>query len=218
MTGPATTNLWHGYALADIDRIARIAAAHARGGRILDYSDRYDAAWHAVAEALCTSQEPPAARDLAAAGMTAVNQLAQDHRHTWGMARVWGSGEGDIAAYRRYWELARRVASSPEDPVVDRLALRQIWPRLSLTHQQVLYALAVHGDHDAAAASLGKSTSTYRSHLKSARASYRVLWHEHETPSRMWGRSGERGRRTATQVLANRLRQRARRARAQQSV
>jgi hypothetical protein len=209
---PERINLWHGYTLTDIDRIAHTATARAHGGRILDYTDRYDAAWHAIAELLCTTSEQPTRSDLTVAGMTAVNRLGQDHRHTWGMARTWGSAEGDMAAYQRYWELSRRVTAPPEDPVVDRLALRQIWPRLSLTHQQVLYALAVHGDHQAAAASLGKSQATYRSHLKAARAAYRALWHEHETPSRMWGRSGEQGRRTATQALVNRRRQRARRA------
>lgn len=213
MTGPTDTNLWHGYSLADIDRVARITAARAPGGRILDPGDRYDTAWSAIAEHLCTATEPPTRRDLFDAGAGAVNRAGQDYRHTWGMARTWGSSEGDMGGYQRYWELARRAAPSPEDRVVDRTALRQIWPALSPTHQQVLYALAIHsGDHQAAADSLGKSLPTYRSHLKGARASYRALWHEHETPSRMWGKSGQRGRRTAAQTLANRRQQRARKA------
>jgi hypothetical protein len=212
VSAPDRVNLWHGYSLAAIDRLARIAAARAIGGRILDYSDRYDAAWHAIAETLCTATEAPIPRDLAVAGMTAISRLAQDHRHTWGMDRTWGSAEGDMAAYQRYWELERRAASSPEEPVVDRLALRQIWPRLSRTHQQVLYALAIHGNHATAASSLGKTTLTFRSHLRNARTEYLALWHEHETPSRMWGRSGETGRRTAAETLVNRRQQRARRA------
>lgn len=210
---PTNTNLWHGYSLDDIDHLTRTAAVHARGGRILDPGDRYNTAWSAIAEALCTAEEPPTRRDLFAVGTSAINRAGQDHRHTWGMARTWGSGEGDMAAYARYWELARRSAASPEEPVVDRTALRQIWPHLSVTHQQVLYALAIHdGDHHAAAAGLGKSLATFRSHLRGARAAYRALWHEHETPSRMWGKSGQQGRRTAAQVLANRRQQRARRA------
>lgn len=209
---PTTTNLWHGYSLDDIDQLARTAAVRARGGRILDPADRYETAWGAIAERLATATEPPSQRDLFGAGTTAVNRAGQDHRHTWGMARTWGAAEGDIAAYARYWELARRSAASPEEPVVDRTALRQIWPHLSVTHQQVLYALAIHdGDHHAAAATAGKTLACFRSHLKSARAAYRTLWHEHETPSRMWGKSGQRGRRTATEILINRRQQRARR-------
>lgn len=210
---PTSTNLWHGYSLADIDRLARTAAATARSGHILDPGDRYNTAWSAIAEHLCTAEEPPTRRDLYDAGATAVNSAGRDHRHTWGMARTWGSPAGEMSNYQRYWELARRSAPSPEDPVVDRTALRQIWPTLSTTHQQVLYALAVNdGDHQAAADDLNKSLATFRSHLKSARAAYRALWHEHETPSRMWGKSGQRGQRTAMGVLVNRRQQRARRA------
>lgn len=213
MTDPTATNLWHGYTLTDLDRLARMAAHRAYGGRILDPTDRYDTAWHTVAEMLCTAEEPPTTRQLLDAGITAVNRASQDHRHTWGMTRAWESAEGDMAAFMRYWELDRRVTASPEDPVVDRTALRQIWPRLSVTHQQVLYALAIaDGDHREAAAALGKSLVTFRSHLKGARAAYRALWHEHETPSRMWGRSGEKGRHTAMQTLIHRRKQRARRA------
>jgi DNA-directed RNA polymerase specialized sigma24 family protein len=209
---PTSANLWHGYSMDDIDRLTRTAAIRARGGRILDPGDRYETAWSAIAEHLATTDTPPTTTELLTIGLQAVNRAGQDHRHTWGMTRTWGAAEGDVAAYRRYWELDRRVTGSPEDPVVDRTALAQIWPRLSPTHQQVLWALALHdGDHRGAAESLGKSLVTYRSHLKGARAAYRALWHEHETPSRMWGKSGQQGRRTATQVLANRRQQRARR-------
>lgn len=210
---PTTTSLWHGYSLDSIDHLARIAAARARGGRILDPDDRYEAAWGFIVEHLATADTAPTTGDLLKGALTAVNRAAQDHRHTWGMNRAWGSAEGDMGGYQRYWELARRSAASPEDPVVDRAALRQIWPALSVTHQQVLYALALHdGDHREAATSLGKSLVCFRSHLKGARAAYRALWHEHETPSRMWGRSGQQGRRTAAEVLVNRRQQRARRA------
>jgi DNA-directed RNA polymerase specialized sigma24 family protein len=213
---PTTTNLWHGYSLDDIEHLAGTAARQARGGRLLDPTDRHEAAWGAIVEALATADTPPTTSDLLTVAYSAVNRASQDHRHTWGMTRAWGSTDGDMAAYQRYWELARRSVASPEDPVVDRTALAQIWPRLSATHQQVLYALALHdGDHHAAAATAGKTLITFRSHLKSARAAYRALWHEHETPSRMWGKSGQQGRRTAAQTLANRRQQRARRAAAQ---
>jgi hypothetical protein len=210
---PTTEPLWHGYTLTDIDDTARTAARIAYGRHILDPADCYQTAWSAIVELLATTQEPPTRHRLIYSGATAVSRASQDHRHTWGMGRSTGSGEGDMRAYMRYWELSRRSASSPEDAVVDRIALKQIWPQLSLTHQQVLYALAVHdGDVSAAAAGLGKNRSTFQSHLTAARACYRALWHEHETPSHMWGRSGRQGQQTAMQVLAARRRQRARRA------
>lgn len=211
-TAPDRINLWHGYSLDDLDRLARIATVRAFSARLLDPTDRYEIAWGAIVEALAAAAEPIPGGLLVMTGATAINRAGQDYRHTWGMSRDWYSVEGDVRAYQRYWELARQPMSSHEDAVVDRLALRQIWPRLSPTHQRVLMAFAIHGTHAAAAASLGKKLVTYRTHLKDARADFRRLWHEHETPSRMWGRSGERGRHTAMQTLANRHRLRARRA------
>lgn len=201
----------HGYTMRDLDRLAHTAVnvAFARG---MDYTDRYDAAWHAIAETLSTAEQAPTRRDLTLAGATAVNRHAQDHHRQWGMARRWGAGEGSVPAFGRYWELERRVAPSPEDGVVDRAALRQIWPRLSPTHQHVLMAMAVHADQVAAAEAVGKTTVCFRSHLKNARREFFELWHEGETPSRVWGRSDRRGRRSAMQTLVNRRQHRARRA------
>lgn len=213
MNDPTTTGLWHGYSMNDLDRLARLAAIRAFGGRILDPGDRYETAWGAIAEHLARADEPPTGRQLVAVGATAVSRVGQDYRRTWGIARTWDPAEGNSVGYRRYWELARRSAVSPEGSVVDQIALRQIWPRLSITHQQVLYALAIHdGDHREAAASLGKTLPMFRNHLMDARVAFRALWHEHETPSRMWGKSGQRGRRNAAQTIAARRWQRARRA------
>jgi hypothetical protein len=217
MHSPTSTNLWHGYSLADIDRLARIAATHAFGGRILDPGDRYHAAWTAIVERLCTSDEQVDGRTLAIVGMHAVSAAAQTHRHTWGMGQAGGSdgGVGGRRRFQSYWDM-RQVTPSPEDSVVDRIALRQIWPRLSRTDQRALYAHVIHhGDHHEAAASLGWTFETYRTYLKKARAAYRALWHEHETPSRTWSRAGG-GQRTAMESLASRRQQRARRALAAQ--
>lgn len=207
---PTAINLWHGYTLADIDRLARTAAARAAGRRVLDPSDRYHAAWTAIVETLCTATEPPTGHTLVTTGMNAVGRAAEDHRHTWGMASAGAGGVASRPRFQRYWDM-RQVTASPEDSVVDRLALRQIWPRLSRTDQRALYAHVVHhGDHRDAAASLGWTFETYRTYLKHARAAYRTLWHEHETPSRTWSRAGG-GQRTAMESLASRRRQRARR-------
>lgn len=214
MNGPTTTNLWHGYTLDGIDRLARTAATHAYGGRILDPTDRYHAAWTAIVERLCTADEAPDGRDLAIAGMNAINQAGRDHRHTWGLGSTWG-GSQDAPNFQRYWDHGR-VTPSPEDGIVDRLAVHQIWPRLTLTHRQVLCALAVHGDCATAGASLGKTERGYACALQRARAEFYRLWHEHEAPPRMWGLTRKSGRRSVKQVLAERQRSRARRERAGQ--
>jgi hypothetical protein len=205
----------HGYTMDDLDRLARIAVRRA-WAQSMDYSDRYDAAWHAIAELLYSTEaeHPPTAYDLKAAGARAVNRLAQDEGHHRGFDRGNpGAGFEGMPGFQRYWTL-HRATPSPENAIVDRIALTQIWPTLSETHRQVLLSLAVHTDHPIAADAIDRNLATYRSHLKNARHAFRELWHEHETPSAMWGQSrGRQGRRTAAQTFANRLQQRARRAR-----
>ena len=210
-TAPDRINLWHGYALADIHQLAITAAARAHGN-ILDPGDRYNTAWSAIAETLWRAEKPPTTTTLIKTGIRAVIDTAQDHRRHAGIPRTWDGEHGDTTNFRRYWELHRHATQSPEDPVIDRQALRQIWPRLQPRDQQVLYALAIHdGNHRAAAVSLGYGLRTYRNHLSDARAAYRALWHQHETPSPMWGRSGTRGTATAARTLTARLRARERR-------
>lgn len=202
----------YGYTLGDLDRLARssVGTAWARG---VDYRDRYDAAWHAIAELLYSADERPTPRDLKVAGTTAVNQLGQDEARHHGFDRHNpDAGTEGRPRFQRYWTLLGRATPSPEDRIVDRLALAQIWPALSRTHRRTLLALAVHDDHVLAAAAIDRNSITYRAHLKNARAAYRALWHEGETPSRMWGRSmgSLAGQRTATQVLAQRHHRRTR--------
>lgn len=211
MTHPADEPLRHGYTMRDLDLLARKADTRAYT-KALDPGDRYDTAWHAITEHLYTVAKPPTVHDLIYTGATAINRAAQDHRQTWGMTRTWGAEEGTRGGFQRYWQLAR-VAPSPEGRIVDEQALRQIWPLLSPTHRAVLTALAAHGSQTDAATATGKSYATFGSHLKMARRAFYALWHEHETPSRMWGKNDHRqGRRTATQTLRNRHQQRARRA------
>lgn len=210
---PTHANLWHGYSLADIERLAGAAARQAIGRHALDPSDRYEAAWGSIVEHLATADTTPTQREVLAVAYRAINTAANQSRSSRGMPYAWGAHEGSTAGYRRYWELLLRATPSPEGPVVDRRALAQIWPTLTTRQQQVLFALALHdGDHRAAAASLGYTLGSYRNHLSDARTAYRSWWHEHETPSRMWGQSGKQGRRTATQALALRLRARKRQA------
>ena len=205
------TPVAHGYTMRDLDHLARTAVATAHV-QILDAVDRYDAAWHAIAEALCDAETPPAARELTLTGAYAINRYVQDHRRAWGLSRA-PDEDGVVhnrLAFERYWALSRRGGSSPEDIVVDGTALTQIWSRLSSTHQSVLVAMATHDDPVRAADSVGKSLVCFRSHLKNARRAVLVLWHEHETPSRLWSKGT--GRRSGTRMLRNRRQQRARRA------
>lgn len=203
----------YGFTLADLDRLTRIAVGMA-WPRAMDYQDRYEAAWSAIAELLYAGDSMPSERDLKTAGCQAVNRLAQDHGRHWGVdRRNPDAGFEGAARFLQFWELFRRATRSPEDNVVERLALRQIWPRLSETHQLVLTAMAIHADNVVAAQVVGKAYATFNSHLKNARREFLAHWHEGEPPSRIWGKADRRrsDRRTTAQVFHERTRQRKRR-------
>jgi hypothetical protein len=70
-----------------------------------------------------------------------------------------------------------RVTPGPEERVVDRVAVAQIWPRLRPLHQQVPAALAAHEDYGRAAAALGKSRKTFTTQVGQARRAFLDLWH-----------------------------------------
>lgn len=179
---PHLREVRHGYTLDDLDRLTRKSVLTARcagwwRGRAWD--DRYDTAWSAIAEHLCASQETPAEYDLVAAGLTALRRLTQDLRRHHGRS-------DNQRAYSVYWRDRTLRNDGPETRVVDRVALAQIWPRLSAKHRAVFVALATCGTYADAAASLGMNLNLWSVHISKARRAFLALWHEGETPSRQW--------------------------------
>lgn len=177
---PDVHEIRHGYNLADLDRLARIAVARARtrGG---DYRGRYEAAWSAVAEALCVAGESPSSADLIAIGWRAVADFARAEAHHDGIdPETWGRLRG----FERYWE-ARR-SPSPERKVVETTALWQIWPHLTERQRQALGALAAVDDYELAASAMAVEVATFRVMISTARRRFLTLWHEGEQPSRPW--------------------------------
>jgi AraC-like DNA-binding protein len=204
----------HGYTLDHLHHIAR-RAVNGSLRTAMDYTDRLDTAWYAIVEHLYASAEAPSSLELIRVGNVAIETLVREEYRTHGYARRnTYAGPESSPHFQRYWWFATQRAPSPEGHVVERETLWQIWPRLSTTHQQVLLALATHGDYQAAARSLGKTYGTFQVHIANARREFRRLWHEGETPSRMWGtdrRIGNRSqapaggrRRPATAALARR--------------
>jgi hypothetical protein len=90
-----------------------------------------------------------------------------------------------MPGFARYWFTFGRNTTGPEERIVERIALAQIWDALPEQHRQLIAALAIHDDYGKAAASLGKVRGTYVSQLANARRAFRELWHEGETP--VWG-------------------------------
>lgn len=190
------TELRHGYTLDDLRRLAGRVVCSA-WGRLGSQVERLEFAWSAIAEALYASDGMPSQRDLFNAGLRAMRRYDADNRHHLGVATSGThTGFGSAPRFQAYWCLAR-TAPSPEDGVVERVALAQIWPRLTEGHRRALLALAAFDDYAEAAAALGLTYSAFRQAVGAARLRFLALWHEGETPSRVWGRDRRIGRRDA---------------------
>lgn len=170
----------HGYSLADMDDLAvRVVRNNRAWWPAGDREDLHASAWEGIAECLCESPHPPARRDLMEAGRQALARDVRDHLRHHG-ARNDGTNNG--AAFARYWAW-HSASPSPEVMITDQMALSQILPALPGRQQQAVAALAASGDYHRAAALLGIEPQTFRSLIGRARAEFRRLWHEGETPS-----------------------------------
>lgn len=214
MTDPTTTNLWHGYTLTDIDQLARTVIVIDRWSNAMDTRDRYDAVRFAIIEHLITTEEAPTRQQLITLGRSAADEYvaAEMHHHGYDRRNI-AAGQRALAGFLRYWQTTCRAPW--DERLVERLALTQIWPQLPEHQQQAVMALALTGDHAAAAASLGVPLPTFSARLRKARLTVAAWWHEHETPprrrmdKRVLARSGQyRGRRLLTEQDLTGLRQR----------
>lgn len=203
----------HGYTFRHLDILVRVGITRRAMYAGVDSDERYAAGWHAAAELLCSASEPPATTDLIrAAGEAADYETRRTGEHR-GHGRARGDGsrsDGATVKFWAYWDLESSVTHSHESSIVDRLALTQIWPRLTPAQQQALRALAALGDYQAAADMLGLRYHTFCRRVWLARAAFLRLWLEGETPAPQW-----RDRKVQTvggsrQSLSSHVRRRAR--------
>jgi hypothetical protein len=178
--------LRHGYTLAHLNDLTVRAVRTQRFNRQVDFTDRLELAWSAIAEFLYAADEPPTGADLIRAAWAAIgDDTDRTHRsHGWSTHDRYA---GLTGRFQQYWVGSGHHTHSPEEPVVERVALAQIWPRLSATHRQLLLAMAVHDDYGRAAEALDKSRKTFTTQLSEARRAFLTLWHHGEQPSRPWG-------------------------------
>jgi hypothetical protein len=189
-----------GYNLADVDRLAR-ASVWRVWGIGLDYLDRYELAWSAVAECLYAApgDSPPSPGDLISAGQDAIAAHADAEQRHRGYDRETGAGMPRWAAY---WH-GQRPVREPEAGLVERMALWQVWPALTPAQRSAFLAVAACGTYDGAAASLGIARKTLANHLQAGRRRFLALWHEHEQPPRSWGSDRRVHRAGGPQVTAS---------------
>jgi hypothetical protein len=181
----------HGYNIADIDQFARMAVRRGARSGVVPASERYHAAWSAVAEHLYTADEPPRPFDLINAGMRAIADAVWAGERCHG----WDRDARDIRpSFATFWLGVGIPSPSPEGRIVDETALWQIWPELTEAQREALLALATLGDYQAGAASLGLSYKAFHWRVRAAREAFLRLWHEHEAPSRIWSADRRRWR------------------------
>lgn len=190
----------HGVTLRDIHVAAlrAVDAAHTRGA---NHVHRYETAWSAIAEHVWTAGETPPFRDLVAAGIHAVDAEMRREPHHHGYARADGGGGLMKAASVYWWDHCAEAGSgeprdrwwgqsaripSPENAIVERLALAQILPALTPGQRDALNALATHGTHAEAAGMLGIAPAAFRQRVRIGRDRFFALWHEGESAPALW--------------------------------
>lgn len=220
-----TTEIAHGYTLADLNRLAAKACAADRS-LAGDMTTRYDTAWSAIALALVEAERWPRPESLVRAGWQAIYAEIRAMQHTYGYSEHTRDLGPRACAY---W--TRRPTDHAEDRVIEPLAVRQILPTLTPGQRAAVHALAVHDDYQAAADSLGLAYRTFCARIRAARAQFHARWyapdttpprcgmdkrvrshtlpnhcpHGHEfTPENTWRPPGGGGRRCRTCLAANR--------------
>ena len=191
-TSTDQVELRHGYTLDSLDRLACWAAQRKRWHRGLELSERTEVAWHAMAELLYASDEPPTVRDLIDTGWRAIAAQVYSNAPFHGYNRADPDGT-TWRGFERFWWSTAGPTPGPEDRVVERLAVEQIWPRLRPSHRAALTALAAHGDYARAAESMDVTYHTFVTHVSRARREFLRLWHQGEAPSRPWVRDRRAG-------------------------
>jgi hypothetical protein len=188
MTGAQADAAWLGYTFRELHQIAARATIYCRWGDRFPFSVRFEIAWDGVVDHLAGCQEPPESFDLYKAGMRAIGRASDRELREHGITRG-GDGLQVMPRFDAYW--APRAGAPADAGVVDRLAVWQIWAMLRPLHQMAFL--------------------TFTSLIGEARAAFLALWHEGETPSRIWATdkhgNGDPAAR-ARRVLATRRRTR----------
>lgn len=175
----APDHVAHGYTLRDLHALARTACAADRS-LSADMTTRYDIAWSAIAEHLCTADTPPGWNELTRVGWQAIYADVKAVRRMYGVDSTGRSGEvASAPRFAAYW-LADR--SEPADVgLLERIAAHQILATLPEHQRQAVVALAAHDDYALAARALGLKYVTLTARLRFARKAFRDLWFAPDT-------------------------------------
>lgn len=174
--------LRHGYTLLDLTQMTH-AAVIADRTLALDYATRADVAMSAIALALCESEEPPSRQALIHVGWQAIYSEVKAMYRGRGYIDA-RAGEAEMKPrFAMFW--GTQAAPSPENRIVEQVAVYQVLAFLAPTYRDAIVALALHGTYQNAAAAMGLNQKAFNYRIAEARRRLHALWFEHETPRRM---------------------------------
>lgn len=177
-----STPVAHGYTLADLDRMARVACAADRS-LAGDMTTRYDTAWSAIALALVEAERWPRPETLVRAGWQAIYRDVREVQHLYGVTR--NGHTGAVASAQRfcqYWSgQTFTTEAAYAERVTEILAVRQIVPALTPALRDAALAVIVHPTYEAAAKALGIGYGTLIMRLSDLRKQFGGLWFAPET-------------------------------------
>jgi hypothetical protein len=168
----------HGFTMQDLNSMTK-QAVRADRSMASDADTRFNAAWSAIAEALCAAEEPPERHDLITVGWQAIYREVKEMRHVFGFAGKDGTTEvASAPRFVQYWTVP---PAHPDEGLVERLAVHQVLATIPDLYRDAVVALAVHGDYQAAADSLGLKYSAFTVRMSTARKQFRRLWFAPDT-------------------------------------
>lgn len=178
-----SAELRHGYTLADIDAITRLAVRH-DPSLAMDARTRYDIAYSDICLTLYEAEYPPHRGTLIRAGWQAIyREVRAAHRDRGRTGRLVSIADHPDSGMSRHWVKYWRSDgdSSVDEQVVDRIAVRQVLPSLTGAARVAVVALAATGSYQTAAAALGLSDGTFLQRMMRARRQWTAVWYGDET-------------------------------------
>jgi hypothetical protein len=168
----------HGYTMQDLHAMAKQAV---RADRSLasDMDTRYNAAWSAIALALCEAEDVPDRHDLVTIGWQAIYREVKEMRGIFGFKDRDGTTEvASAPRYVQYWYVR---PERPDEAIAERAAVHQIMAVIPELYRDAVVALAVHDDYQIAAESIGVTYTTFTMRMTVARRQFRKHWFAPET-------------------------------------
>lgn len=173
----------YGYTLRDLHQMTA-AAMKADRSMAMDYAERRDIAWSAIALALCEAPHWPKRSELIQAGWQAIYRAVRDEYREYGYAdRAWDAGFATAPRFVKFWFSG--PTPSHEDRIVDSIAASQVLDALTPTYRDAVVALAVYDDYQVAAEAMRLQRSAFSVRISTARRQMHARWFEGETPRKV---------------------------------